>query len=218
MPTSRLKWIAIASAALLLIGVLIFCHSELRTSQWMVEAKINDYSDESGERWQKLIASIEQEHWLALRLLAPIGAGTLGGSLLVLAVATRSRFTLRTLLFAALYLAVIVGIPLGLVRPRLQNPRIWLRLENPDVAFGQRRSQAAALGKVAPLDVWTDWRVGGSSSTFSLVDRYTLLLTSIAFGFVPLLSFTAALIQRWGHSRPAVLRTDSDKAETWSQN
>jgi len=135
---------------------------------------------ERAEQWFALLASIASEDFLA-RVLVGVGVGTFGGSLLMLAMTTRWRFTVRTLLFVMLYIAVIIGVPLGLVRRRLQNPRISVHPADFSVGLGQLRLHATARDEVDP---WTsNGPVSRGGST--LIDR-TSVLVALAAGIVPL--------------------------------
>src|SRR5262245_51456482 len=100
----RLKWLAAFGAAMLLTGVLIFCHAELRGAQYIYE--INSILDELGDRFpgdesaasrekrDQLWNSFFRERWWAYQVIAPLGAGILIGSLLLLGGTTRWRFNL----------------------------------------------------------------------------------------------------------------------------
>ena len=171
---------------MLLAGVVVFCHAALRTSQWMEEATSSPVPDEESEEqanhWLARIESIGRERWWALVVLAPVGAGALAGSLSMLAISRRWRFSVRTLSFVTIYWALLIGIPCGLVRPRLQSPRIWLRAENPDLAFGQRRLRLESGTRQGNA-----WAAGstGSIETFPLANRYNVLVAAAAFILTP---------------------------------
>jgi hypothetical protein len=190
----RLKSFIAAAAICLLAGVSMWCHAQLRTSAWIVSAQAkapptdspSDEEIKEAERWFSLIASIGREERFARNLLVPIGAGTLVGSLLALAVAKQLRFTVRTLCFPTLYCALLIGIPFGCVRPWLQNPRIWLKETN--LAFGQIRQWSGGESQKTSDDPWA--RPGpNSKSEAPLVDLNCVFLAVAASIALPLLAF-----------------------------
>src|SRR4029453_11247933 len=80
----------------------------------------------SERRWQEWMDSFFRERWWAHQAIVSVGAGILASSLLMAAAVTTWRFRLRTLLLVTLYLALLLGIPCGVVRPHLYNPHISL--------------------------------------------------------------------------------------------
>jgi hypothetical protein len=139
-----LKCLLALGAVLLLAGVLLNCWAELSTASWIVEASSKppvppstpeDY--ERAEEWFVLIKSEERQHFWAGEVLLPLGLGMLLGALAGFALLPTKRFRLSTLLIAVLYVALLLGLPCGLVRPRLQNPRLWYQSETGDFAFSQ---------------------------------------------------------------------------------
>jgi len=191
MTGSCLKRLAIIGAVLLLAGVLIFCHGALRTSQWMVEASSTDpmqiRNGDGGEEWFALLTSIQREEWFANAITA-IGTGVLAGSLLLLAMSVRWQFTLRTVVFATTYLSVLVGIPCGFVRPKLQNPRISVHPTDLTVDLGQIRPYPEP-GLVE--DPWSSqgWVSRGGST---LVSSISIALALIALIVTPAIAYATA--------------------------
>jgi hypothetical protein len=70
-------------------------------------------------------------------MLLPLGAGILLGALASFAFLPKKQFRLSTIFIAILYFALLLGIPLGPVRHRLQNPRFWYQSDTGDIAFSQ---------------------------------------------------------------------------------
>ena len=111
----RLRWSVMAGAAMLFLGVLIFCHAELRGAQYITDTnqlldQLGDRfpDDESAESRQRRDAqwdSFFAERWVGQEILAPLGAGSLAGSLAMLAATGGMRFGMRTLLVATVYCA-----------------------------------------------------------------------------------------------------------------
>jgi len=206
----RLRWLIIAGAALLLTGVFVWCHAQLRTSAWMLEAQAKppptanptDQDVAEAERWFSLIASIQREESIVCILLAPIGAGALLSWLLALALTRKLRFTVRTILVATLYCALLIGVPFGVVRPRLQNPRIWMKDNN--LAFGQIRPWPSSDSRRNNDDPWA-YPGPNSRAESRLVDRYSILAAVVAFIAAPANAFIpypkqrtrTALAARW---------------------
>ncbi len=161
----RLRWFLLFGAIVLMAGVLLTCIAELRNSEWIAEfaGKPESYLVEEGnyERWSSLVQpSIVLLRW-ALDVLIPFGAGMVLSAIGALVWVSRGRFSLRTLMIGMAYLSLLIGIPFGIVRPRLQNPQIVYRPAIGDVFFEQHlessRSGASLIngGKVpiaaAPL-------------------------------------------------------------------
>jgi hypothetical protein len=198
---SRLNRLLATSAATLLAGILLFCHCELRRSQYMVDIQANPLSNEEQlaevvSQHEAFLASIDHEAWLSFRLLIPIGAGALVGSLITLTVIRQFRFSIRTLLLVTTYLGLLVGIPLGVVRPRLQNPRVWPRLNNPDIGFGQARAWPQPGSDGPRPDPW------GSGVTrtvfeFPLFNRNDVFVALAACMAVPLTTFLSMSTISW---------------------
>src|SRR5688572_6303946 len=128
----------LGGALLLLAGVLVECVVELSTAEWIGEATAPS-SFPGDPRIEKWFSRLERD---GARLgwtmwMVPLGAGTLAGSLASLAWLSGFRFGLRSLMMGMLYVGVLLGIPLGLVRPRLQNPVVSYRAVEVDLAFSQ---------------------------------------------------------------------------------
>jgi hypothetical protein len=172
--TARLKVVVLIGATLLFAGVLLACLVELSTAAWITEAATGPgFSDDEGsERW---LSSTERDGKLrtwAFRLM-PLGAGTLAGAILSLLFVLKGRFRLRSLLLGTLYMGVLLGILFGVVRPRLQNPRVWYRAASGDIAFTQIRYHADSTFS--------------SNSTFSLLNRQMAILALVPSLAVPLI-------------------------------
>jgi hypothetical protein len=197
---ARLKWLAIIGATVLMFGVLIFCHAELRGA-WYIQkmnailddifSQANDtaqqaafekafFTAQSRERMSELWDSFFRERWLGHRVVAPLGAGILSGSLAGLALFTAWRFRLRTLLLATIYVALLIGIPFGIVRPRLHDPHVSVRV-GPDI---DRTFVRYYQGSTR--------RGGGPRWSFALVDWRNLLVAAAAAVAAP----TVALPRR----------------------
>jgi hypothetical protein len=184
----RLRWLAIGGAAMLLAGVLFLCRAAIRTSEWIVEATssnplaVENATAAGAERWFALVASIEREESIA-RIIAAAGTGALASSLFMLAVNVRWRFSLRTLLLATVYLAVLVGVPFGYVRPRLHNPRIFTG-GSVVIGVGQLRPYANARYDHDPWSAQGPVSRGGGI----IVNTAFIVVGLAALVLVPLLS------------------------------
>src|SRR5262245_14024661 len=126
----RLRWFLLLGAVVLVAGMLLGCIAELRTSAWMVEyaGKPVEYflDDDNNARWHASVqVDVRLLYWA--NMLMPLGAGALLGAAAGLIWISKGRFRLRSLLIAMTFLCLMIGIPFGLVRPRLQNPRFVYR-------------------------------------------------------------------------------------------
>ena len=156
----------------------MFCHAELRGARYIDD--MNRLLDQDTQldsenvvlqRMWKRLDFIFRERWWAHKVLAPIGAGVLAGSLFTMAITTRWRFSLRTLLFAMAYFALLIGIPFAVLRPRLHQPELRLHLDPPAISFHQHSSRPeGGPGWSYPLVMHTDLLVAmGALLTSALV-------------------------------------------------
>jgi hypothetical protein len=189
----RLYWLALMGAVILMAGVLLFCHAELRGAQYInrMHAILDDidieldgtparqaafeeafFTAQQREKMDESWNSFSRERWWGYRVIAPVGAGVLAGSLVILAAATGCRFGLRALLAVMLYVALVIGIPLGVVRPRLHDPRVSMQW-GPGIDYIFLRYYQGSTR-----------RGGGPRWSFALVDWRNLLLAAGA-GVIP---------------------------------
>jgi hypothetical protein len=122
----RLRWFLLLGMSLFLIGLALSCIEALRTAAWMNEAasRPDNWSPTEAEadRWSSSVEiDIKLIDWVIV--LVPLGAGATLGAVASLAWLTRGRFRLRSLLIGMTFLCLVLGIPLGLVRPHLHDPR-----------------------------------------------------------------------------------------------
>jgi hypothetical protein len=144
--TRRLKWFLLFGATILMAGILLACVAELRNSEWIGEfaGKPNSYllNENNSERWLLFVqANNELLDW-AFDVLVPLGTGAVLSSIGGLAWVSQGRFSVRTLLIGTTYLSLLIGFPLGLVRPRLQNPQIVYRPTIGDIFFEQHLGES----------------------------------------------------------------------------
>jgi hypothetical protein len=182
----RLRWLIRIGAALLLLGVLVFCHAEWQGVGYIEETnRLLDQlekfpeaeSAEGRARREAVLESFFFERWVGHQILAPLGAGLLAGSLALLAATRRWRFGMRTLLIATVYCALLVGVPFGALAPRLHQPELSLRMNarfwNSGIRFEQHsRRPEGGPGWSFPLI---------SGKTLAIAFAGLLLATAIAF-------------------------------------
>jgi len=189
-----LSWLVIIGAVMLLAGVLMFCHAELRGAHYIEQT--NSFLDELGDRFpgaesdrirrEEVWDSFSLERLCAYQVLAPLGVGILAGALLLLAVATRWQFKLRTLVIATLYLAVLIGVPFGTLRPRLHQPRLWVQYDPPGIYYQQHSMRVG----------------GGPGWSFPLVSGRNVLVAMSAAILVTPVGLLAILRRRTRPSPP----------------
>ena len=92
---------------------------------------------EDAERWVARINTIYQQRYWAFDVLLPLGTGVVLGAAAGFALLPKKQFRLSTLFAAIFFIAVLMGLPLGPVRLRLQNPRLWYQSQTGDIAFSQ---------------------------------------------------------------------------------
>ena len=137
----RLKCFLLVGATILMAGILLACIAELRNSEWIDEfaGKPESYllNEDNSDRWLSLVETNNELLGWALNALVPLGTGVVLSAIGSLACVSRGRFSLRSLLIGTTYLSLLIGIPFGLVRPRLQNPQIVYRPAIGDIFFEQ---------------------------------------------------------------------------------
>jgi hypothetical protein len=194
---------------MLLAGVLIFCHAELRGAQYIkkVHAILDGisiqldgtparqaafeeafFTAQHHEKMNELWESFFREGWWGYRVIAPVGAAVLAGSLAMLAATTGWRFGLRTLLAAMLYVALLIGIPLGVIRPPLHDPHVSLQL-GPGIDYTFVRYYQGSTR-----------RGGGPRWSFALIDWRSLLIAAGALAVLPAIALVP--VRQHQHSLP----------------
>jgi hypothetical protein len=179
----RLRWLTLIGAALLLLGVLVFCHGQWRGAAYIdgVNRLLDQMGDqfpegESAENIARRMAVLDSfffESWVGYEILAPFGAGLLAGSLVLLAAARRCRFGMRTLLIATVYCAVLIGVPFGALQPQLHRPALSLSSGGSFWNSGIRYEQHSARPG------------GGPGWSFPLVSGKSLVVALVGLAIVP---------------------------------
>ncbi len=148
--TRRLRWFLLLGMALFVAGTVLACVAMLRVSAWTLEfgGKPEDYplSDVESDSWLAFFDAVSQLWKWAIPLIA-LGAGAIAGSIASLAWATKGRFSLRMLLVGVTFVCFVFGIPFGVVRPLLQNPR-FVYLGHGIANFEQRGKPASLFSYV----------------------------------------------------------------------
>jgi|GEM_PF-4878527 hypothetical protein len=179
----RLRWLTLIGAALLLLGVLVFCHGQWRGAEYidgvnrlldqMGDQFLESESAESRARRMAVWESFFFESWVGYEILAPLGAGLLAGSLALLFATMRCRFGMRTLLIATVFCAVLIGVPFGVLQPRLHRPTLSLSLGGGFWNSGIRYEQHSERPG------------GGPGWSFPLVSGKSLVVAFVGLAMVP---------------------------------
>jgi len=183
----RLKWLVLFGATLLMAGVLVASSALLGTSDWMIEFASKSEAEflepENNDRWWSLVEAANKRETLGFAVLLPLGFGTLLESVISLACVSKGRFSLRSLLIGVLYLNLLIGIPLGLIRPRLQNPQFECFPAFGTITLSQHRDPA-------------------SNVSLSVFDRNKAIVAALPLLVLPIIFFWPARTRRVVSQRP----------------